>query len=119
MAILLGESIVPAKCPIPIYGEAWLAGVQRKVPAGRVQVTRVAGVVVVESVLLWSSEVATARRFGDASSLMGAWRALFTQGVGTCYRNVVELLQQAVNGCIFGWPVPSNNGLQAKQTHET
>lgn len=59
----------------------------------------------------------TTQGFGDASSLVGAWRTLFAQGVGTCDRNVVELLQQAVDGRVFGRPVPSNDGLRAKETH--
>lgn len=71
----------------------------------------------VESILLWGIGVTTARGFGAASSLVGTWWALFTQGVGARYRDVVKLLQQAVDGCVFGRPVPSNNGLREEQTH--
>lgn len=39
----------------------------------------------VESILLRGIGMTTAGGFGAASSLVGAWWALFTQGVGACY----------------------------------
>lgn len=112
VAVMLGEPVMPPNGPVSIYGDAGLAGVQREVPAGGVQVARVAGVVVVEPVLLWSSEVPTTQGFGTGSSLLEARWALFAQRVGACNWNVVELLQQAVDGRIFGWSVSSNNSLK-------
>lgn len=85
VAILLGESIVPANSPVPIYGEAWLARILREVPAGGVKITGVAGVVVTESILLWGVKMTTAGGFGAASSLVWTWWALFTQGIRACY----------------------------------
>lgn len=52
MAILLGEPVMPPNSPVSIYGEAWLPSFQGKVPAGGIQIARVAGIVVVESILL-------------------------------------------------------------------
>lgn len=117
VTILLAEPIVPPNRPVPIYGEAWPAGVKREVPAGGVEVAGVAGVVMSEAVLLRGVGMTTAGGFGAAAGLVGARRALLTQGVGARYGDVVKLLQQAVDGCIFGWPVPSNNGLRKEQTH--
>lgn len=111
MTVLLAESIVSSNRPVSIYGEPRPAGIQREVPAGGVQVTRVARVVMTEAVFLWDVGVPNARGFGADSCLMGAGRTFFTQRIGAGYRDVVKLLQKAIDGCIFGWPVPSNDSL--------
>lgn len=85
VTVQLAETIVPPNCPFPIYGEAWPAGIKREVPAGGVKVTGITGVVMIESILLWGIELTTAGGFRGASSLVGAWWTLFTQGVGACY----------------------------------
>lgn len=112
MTVLLAEAVVPPDGPVPIDGQPRPAGVQREVPAGGVQVAGVARVVMTESVLLWDAGVSTARGLGAASCLVGAGWAFLTQRIGACDRDVVKLLQKAVDGCVFGWPVPSNDGLQ-------
>lgn len=85
MPILLAESIVPPNCPVPVYGEPWPIGIKREVPAGGVEVTGVAGVVMIKSILLWGIGVTTDGGFRAASCLMGARWTLLTQGVGACY----------------------------------
>lgn len=65
-----------------------------------------------ESVLLWDVGVSTASGFGAASCLVGAGWTFLAERIGACYRDIVKLLQKAVDGCVFGWPIPSDNSLQ-------
>lgn len=85
VAVLFGEAIVPADSPVPIDGETWFGRILREVPARGVKITGVAGVVVIESVLLWGTGMTADGGFGAASGLVWTRWALFTQGVGTRY----------------------------------
>lgn len=116
VAILLGEAVVAPHGPVAVHGEAGLPGIQREVPAGRVQVTGVAGVVVVESILLGGGGVAPSQGLGADPGLMEAGRTLLPQGVGARHRDVVELLQEAVDGGVLGRPVAPDDGLRGEQT---